>query len=263
MLGTRHSSSSIKLIAAKRIAEVCAAYFGVIDDLLGRSVLEDLPVGDDQSAVADAQGLCDVVIGDEDAFAKFILEAANFGLEVLDGDGIDAAERLVEKNELGVGDQGAGDFELSTLAAAERIGLLISLAGESELVEQRLGALDALASREVECFEDGQEVLNDGEPAEIASFLGEISDSEACALEHGKEGDIDGIEGDGAAVGFHHAEDHAESRCFSGPVATQKADDFALAKQKCDVIDDRPPVVGFDELGNFQKIHEEPGSRAR
>src|SRR5450432_2590991 len=128
------SSSLVKFVAAEGVAEIGAAHFGVVDDLLGRSVFEDLAVGDDQGAITDAQRLGDIVIGNEDAFAEFILEAADFGLEIFDGDGIDAAERLIQQNELGIGDEGAGDFELAALSAAERVGLLISLAGEAVLV---------------------------------------------------------------------------------------------------------------------------------
>ncbi len=106
------------------------------------------------------------------------------------------------------------------------------------------------------------EILEDGQPAEIAAFLGEIPDSEPGALEHGEVGDIDGIEGDRSAVRLDHAEDHAESGCFSGPVSAEEADDFPLAKQKADIVNDRAAAVGFDELGDFQKIHVEPGSRA-
>ena len=67
---------------------------------LGRAVLEYLAVGDDQGAIAHAEGLGDVVIGDQDAFAEFVLEPANFPLEVLDGDGVDAAERFVQQDQL-------------------------------------------------------------------------------------------------------------------------------------------------------------------
>ena len=74
-------------------------------------------------------------------------------------------------------------------------------------------------------------------------------------LVHGQEGDIDGVEGDGPAVRLDHAQDHAESGGFSGPVSTQQADDFALAEEKADIIDDNAAVVGFDKLGDFEKVH--------
>ena len=95
--------------------------------------------------------------------------------------------------------------------------------------------------------------MKDGKPAEIAAFLGEVSDPQAGPLVHGQEGDVDGIEGDGAAVRLDHAEDHAEGGGFSGPVAAEKPDDFALTQQEADVVDDNAAVVGFYELGDFQE----------
>ena len=129
----------VEFIAAEGVAEIGVADLLVVDDLSGRAVFEDLAVGDDQGAIADAQGLGDIVVGDENAFAEFVLEPANFLLEIFDGDGIDAAERLIEQNELGIGDQGAGDFEFPPFAAAEGVGFLIPLAGEAVLIEQSLG----------------------------------------------------------------------------------------------------------------------------
>jgi hypothetical protein len=169
------------------------------------------------------------VIGDEDALAEFVFKSPHFNLKILDGDWVDAAEGFVEENELWIGDERAGDFKLSAFAAAEGVGFLVSLAGETVLVEEGFGSLDALPPGKVEGFKDSQEILKDGEPAEIASFLGEISDSEPGAFEHGEEGDIDGIEGHRAAVRLNHAENHAESGGFPGPVAAEEPDDLALA----------------------------------
>ena len=41
----------------------------------------------------------------------------------------------------GIGDQGAGDFELPPFAAAEGVGFLISLPDQAVLVEQGVGPL--------------------------------------------------------------------------------------------------------------------------
>ncbi len=133
---------SVKLVAAEGAAEVGAAYLLVVDDLFWRAVFEDMAVSDDQGAIANAQGLGDIVVGDKNAFSEFVLEPANFTLEVFDGDGIDAAERFVQEDELGIGDQCPGDFEFSPLAAAEGVGLLISLVGQPVLIQQGLGACE-------------------------------------------------------------------------------------------------------------------------
>ena len=49
------------------------------------------------------------MIGDEDAFAELDFEPADFFLEFLDGDRIDAAEWFIQENQFGIGDERAGD----------------------------------------------------------------------------------------------------------------------------------------------------------
>ena len=47
----------------------------VVDDLAGSAVFEDLAIGDDYRAVADAEGLGDVVIGDGIRFFRLVAVA--------------------------------------------------------------------------------------------------------------------------------------------------------------------------------------------
>ena len=106
--------------------------------------LNDPAVVDDQGAVAHAEGLGDVVIGDQHALAELLFQADDLALEVFDGDRIDAAEWLVEQDQLGLGDQRAGDLQLSPLAAAEGVGPLVADLDQAVLVEQLLGPAVAL-----------------------------------------------------------------------------------------------------------------------
>ena len=39
------------------------------------------------------------------------------------------------------------------------------------------------------------------------------------------------------------------------PVAAEQADDLFLGEDEADFVDDGPAVVGFDELGGFEKVH--------
>src|SRR5436189_3789770 len=94
ILGPRGWRRLVKFVAAERVAQVRAADAGVVDDLPGGAFLENPPVVDDQGPVAHAQGLGDVVIRDQHALAKLLLQTLDLALKVLDRDGIDGAERL-------------------------------------------------------------------------------------------------------------------------------------------------------------------------
>ena len=102
--------------------------------LLGRARHEHLAVEKQVGTVGDAQGLMHVMVGDEhpDVFS-FKLE--NDALDVLNGDGIDTCKRLVQKNEIGVDSQGAGNLGATTFAARELYTLAFAHMLQAELVE--------------------------------------------------------------------------------------------------------------------------------
>lgn len=106
----------VELVAAEHGAEVRLADDGVVDEFLGRALAEDSALVDDVRAVADAQGLVDIVVGDEDGDAH-ALESADLLLQALDGQRINAREGLVEQDEFRIGDQRTGDLELAAFAA--------------------------------------------------------------------------------------------------------------------------------------------------
>src|SRR5438105_8215502 len=80
------------------LAEVNLANVLIINDLPGRPRCEHAALVDDVRAVADAERLPHVVIGDQHADAA-LLEEADDLLDVEHGDGVDTRERLVEQDE--------------------------------------------------------------------------------------------------------------------------------------------------------------------
>jgi len=195
------------------------------------------------------------VVGDEDRDAEGG-EAFDLGLKVLDGERIDGGEGLIEKDEAGLGDEGACDFEFSAFASGTGGGVVAGLVGEAELFEERGASALALGAGEGAGFEDGEEILFDGESLEDAGLLREVSHSEASAEVHGEPGDIAAVEEDGAAVGVDHSHDDAEGGGFSGAVATEEPDDFGGLDVEGDAVDDGAVVVGFDEVEGLEEGHE-------
>src|SRR5690349_3459008 len=91
-------------------------------------------------AVHDAECLAYIVVGDENADAA-ILEVFDEIADVVDGEGVDRRERLVEQNECGPRRQCPGDLGTAPLAARKRLSETMPDAAEIKLVDQGFGPL--------------------------------------------------------------------------------------------------------------------------
>src|SRR5215218_2618590 len=249
------SAGSIELIAPEAIAQIGAADAGVVDDFAGGALFEHPAVVDNQRPIADTKRLGDVMVGDEHALDELALQPQDLGLEVFDGNGVHAAERLVEQDELGLSAQGAGDLQLAPLAAAEGVGELVAALHQAVLVEELVGAFLAFGAGDVQRLEDGLKVLPDGEALEVAALLREVADAAPRPLVHRQVRDVIPVERNRPALGRDHAEDHAEGGGLSGAVPAEQADDFLLRQDETDLVDDGAPAVGFTQLCGFQEIH--------
>src|SRR6266536_3563530 len=119
------------------LAEIDLAGPGILRELRGGAGGEDLSVVEDIGAVGDGQRLAHVVVRDEDADAA-LLEAPHDLLDVADGDGIDARERLVEEEVAGVRHEGPRDLQPAPLAPGQRVGLVAGEWGQVELGQELL-----------------------------------------------------------------------------------------------------------------------------
>src|SRR4029077_1218419 len=101
------------------------------------------------------------------------------------------------------------NLQAAFLAPGKAGGLVLADVGQAKLVQDRLGALPALATvgaaaetaQRRNRLENGQDVLLDGQLAEDAGLLGQVAHAEAGAAEHGELGHVLAVEGDLAAVG--------------------------------------------------------------
>ena len=128
------------------VADVVAADVGVVDDLLAVAVGEDAALADHVAAVGDLERLAELVVGQQDADVVGLDQAADLVLDLGDGLGVDAGERLVEHDQLRLGDQRPGDLQPPALAAGDAVGLGLADLGQAELVEQLVLAVLALAA---------------------------------------------------------------------------------------------------------------------
>src|SRR6266478_1004010 len=114
----------------------------------------------DVGAIHDVERLLDVVVGDQDADAA-VAEPGDDRLDVVNGDGVNAGERLVEQQELRLRHEGARDLEPAALAARKLVRLLMAEVLDRELIEQRLEPPPAFLGIDVQRLEDRHDVFFD------------------------------------------------------------------------------------------------------
>src|SRR5438874_2618249 len=121
------------------LTEVHGARFVGGGDLLRSPLLEDLSGSEDVRAIADGEAVADVVVGEQHAEA-LLFEAGDLALQLGDGDGVDAGERLVEEHEARAGEQAAGDLGAAALSAGEGLCERVRDGDEVELAQRLVGS---------------------------------------------------------------------------------------------------------------------------
>src|SRR5207249_3263779 len=104
-------------------------------------------------------------------------------------------------------------------------------------------------------FQNGEQILLDGEAYENAVFLRQVSDALLRAAIHGRARNVLAVEEDGAAIGLDHADGHSEAGGLASAVSPQEADDFAPSDVEIDAIDDGPAAINLDELTGFEQMN--------
>ena len=195
---------------------------------------------------------------------------------VADGDRVDAGERLVEQDEMGLGGERAGDLAAPALAARERHRRGAAQMGDRKLGQQRRQHLLAQIRRRLHNLEDRADVLLDREAAKDRRFLRQIADAEAGAPVHRQIGDVTPVEHDHAGIGRDQPGDDVKARRLAGPVRAEQADRFAALDRKIDPSQNRPPLKALAQplphqtaafrrgiVGNEPRLLRQPRRRAR
>ena len=187
------------------------------------------------------------MVGDDDSDI-LVLELRDNILDVFDGNGVDAGERLVEKDELRVDGEGAGDFAAAPLSSGELDAEALAHLREIEFVDEGLQALFPLLAGHSRHLHHGHDVVLDGHFAEDGSFLGKIADTLLRTLEHRKSGDLLVVKVNPAGVRDYLSGDHIETRGLAGSVRAEETDYFTLFHFHGDAFDDSPDAVFLDEI---------------
>src|SRR5437667_3264652 len=212
----------------KTLAEVNAADFGVVAELLGRASAEDAAIINDVGAIGDGKSFAHVMVGHEHADAG-ILQVKNNLLKIEHSDGIDAGKRLVEQNERGPDAKRAGDLHPATLAAGERITAIAANVAQAELLDKPLHALAALMPGNRLRLEDCKNVFFHRQLAKDRGLLRQIADAmHPRAQIHRNIGDVFAIEQHPALIERGEADDHIKGGCLAGAVGPEQAHHLTL-----------------------------------
>src|SRR5690606_24121333 len=122
-----------------------------------------------------------------------------FGLEVMDdlldvanGNRVDAGERLVEQDELGVGRQGASNLYPAAFATGQAHAEIVADMADVELLQQTFEFFAACRTVDVLAgFQDSHDVVGHAELAENRSFLRQVADTGASAAMHRLMADVE------------------------------------------------------------------------
>src|SRR5258706_3973682 len=202
-----------------------------------RSVGDDLAVIDHDHAVDDRHQLLQLVL-DHQHRRAFRMQPAEAPALVQPTDGageevglgrVQAAERLVEQQQLGLGGDGARDLEALEIALRERRGRLERHIGDADELERvhrfRLDALHPLAAApRARRHQRHHDVGDDRQVAEGAHVLEGAGNAAVDDVPGREPGDVLAVEDDAPGVGAQDLGDQAQQRSFARAVGADQAD---------------------------------------
>ena len=99
-------------------------------------------------------------------------------MNILNGEGVDAREWLVEQDELRISGQASRDLYTAAFSSRERARHAFTKSVEPKFLEEFFKSLLAcVVIREVHGLKDGENVLANGQLAEYRGFLWKVSDT--------------------------------------------------------------------------------------
>ena len=177
-----------------------------------------------------------LVVGDEDGgHAKVLLDAANLHLEVAAELGVDGAEGLIQKEHLGLGDDGAGQGHTLLLAAGKLVGVLLRLVLQPHNGEDfRNLAADGILGDLLHVQAKGH-VLGHAHVGEKAVLLEHHADAPVPGAD---VGDVLAVHGDLAAGDVLQAGKTPQQGAFAAAGGPQQGDQVALFNIHGDALQD-------------------------
>ena len=206
-------------------------------DLGGGALRDDAAVGEDADLGAHRLHLLEAVRRDEERLAGLAREVVHVGHELVRRLGVEAGGRLVEEDEVGVGDERAGDEHLLPHALRVRADLLGGAVGEPEAAEQVLGAAQRVGLRhaveraeEGEVVQRGQALVEGGVGLDAHARPDLLDVARHVVAEHAQRL---------RAVGPQHAGQDADGRRLARAVGAEQPEHAARLELEIDALERR------------------------
>jgi hypothetical protein len=166
------------------------------------------------------------------------------------GDGIEAAGGGVVQDEVGLGDDGAGDGDAATHAAGELGWELVDGLGELDELEDLFGAGASFGLGDVLFFQAVGDVVFDGERVEEGGLLEDHADARAELVELvlGHGGDVFAEDADGAGVGLEEPVRELHENGFADAGGAEDDAGFGRLDGEGDVLEDYFFVEGDGDV---------------
>ena len=188
----------------------------------------------------------------EEGDADLVVDQVELDEHLLPELEVERRQRLVEEQDIGLVDQGAGHGHPLLLAARELVGLLRGLAGHADELEHAVDLGPDLGLRPLGDRQAEADVVADGHVRE-----------EGVALEDGVDlapvgrlfRDVLAVEQDAAGVRILEARQHAQQRGLAAAAGPEQGEDFAAFDRQRNVVNrhDRPEPFGYSlELQEFR-----------
>jgi len=197
-------------------------------------------------AITPAPKAVTAVVREQNA-ESLLAEIQDDLLNVVDRNGIDAAERFIKENELGHDGETSCDLHTPPFTAAQGVSRHGTDPFQSELSQKMLQHLAPVPRGMVLLLKDKAQIVLHREIAKHRRLLGKISHAEPCAPEHGQFRNIPSVHVDISRIGGDESDEHIEGRRLTRTVRTEQTDDFPLLHGEIHRGHDGLPTVTLDE----------------
>src|SRR5690606_18878577 len=177
--------------------------------------------------------------------------------------GVEAGRGLVDEQDVGVLQEGAGDADALALPAGELVGALVELVGDPDALEELVGAVDG-ARREApeptapEAYVAelaGEDVLHHGQAVDERELLEDHPDAAPFEPQPpaGEAREVDTLELHGAGGWLDEAVHAADQRALAGPRRADEGHDLPGRHAQVDPLQrDLAAAVLLDESGDLE-----------
>lgn len=223
-----------------------------MEDFVRRSILLDLSCIHDQYLCAKLECFRNIMSNKENGNVRFVMDTLDFFLELIAGNLVNRAKRLVHKQNVWRRRKRAGNTYALCLASGEfgRIVIFKLFVKTYDLHPFGNGILGSLGILFIKEIGHISNILFNGHVWEQNAALDGVADV-SPQLNEVLLANVFSINKNVSAGGRSKAIDHFEKRCFAATRRSNERDKFTLLNRKRQIADDDFLAIGFVDMLEF------------